>query len=87
MNIATHYVHTALAVSCLAIGGSCCLSSGGGSLSVPPQAAAVGYHTLTFGPAVALGTNWYPWEFYGSGSQPAGYATQNADGSLAISGL
>jgi hypothetical protein len=47
----------------------------------------VGYHTLTFGPAVALGTNWYPWEFYGSGSQPAGYATQNADGSLAISGL
>ena len=52
----------------------------------PAAAAAVGYTTLTFGPAVTLNDNWYPWNFYGSGTPPADVATQNPDGSLFISG-
>jgi len=36
---------------------------------------------------VTLGSNWYPWNFYSSGSQPSGALAQNADGSLFISGL
>jgi hypothetical protein len=55
--------------------------------SVPAAAAAVGYNTRTFGPAVILNANWFPWNFYGSGSQPSGAAVQNADGSLFISGI
>jgi hypothetical protein len=54
--------------------------------SIPEPAAAVGYGTLTFGPNVTLNGNWQPFEFYGTGAQPAGYATQNADGSLFLSG-
>jgi hypothetical protein len=53
---------------------------------VPAAAAAVGYNTRTFGPAVTLGANWFPWSFYGS-VPPAGGAVQNADGSLSITGL
>jgi hypothetical protein len=46
----------------------------------------VGYTILTFGPAVTLNSNWYPWNFYGSGASPANVAVQNADGSLLITG-
>lgn len=53
---------------------------------MPAAAAAVGYTQLTYGPAVTLNSNWYPWNFYGSGSAPADVATQNSDGSLFISG-
>jgi hypothetical protein len=60
-------------------------SSSNGS-SAPPVAAAVGYNTVTFGPNPRLGTNLFAWEFLGPESEPAGYASQNADGSLAISG-
>jgi hypothetical protein len=60
-------------------------SSSSGS-SVPPAAAAVGYNTVTFGPNPTLGTNLFPWEFLGPATQPAGYAAQNANGSLAIPG-
>jgi hypothetical protein len=60
--------------------------SDGGPLA-PAPARGVGYDTRTFGPSVTLASNWFPWNFYGSGSQPAGYATQNADGSLSVSGL
>ena len=59
-------------------------SSGSG---VPPAAAAVGYNTQTFGPAVTLNGNWVPWNFYGAGVQPPGAVSQNSDGSLFISGL
>jgi hypothetical protein len=69
-------------------------SSGSGSGSgsnangpVPAAAAAVNYNTLTFGPAVTLGSNWFFSNFYGTGDQPAGAASQNADGTLFISGL
>jgi hypothetical protein len=65
-------------------------SSGGSSSSsssVPVAAAAVGYKTLTFGPAVKLNDNWVPWNFYGAGAQPAGAVSQKSDGSLFISGL
>ena len=53
---------------------------------MPAAAAAVGFNTSTFGPAVTLDSNWQPFTFYGSGAQPAGYAKQNADGSLYLSG-
>jgi len=65
-------------------------SSGGSSASgssVPAAAAAVGYNTQTFGPAVTLNGNWVPWNFYGAGAQPSGAVSQNSDGSLFISGL
>jgi hypothetical protein len=65
-------------------------SSGAASSSgvggVPAPAAAVGYTTLTFGPAVTIGGNWVPFRFYGQGAPRAGYASQNADGSVYISG-
>ena len=57
-----------------------------GAHTVPAVAAAVGYNTVTFGPDPALGTNLFPWQFLSPGPQPAGYASQNADGSLAVSG-
>jgi hypothetical protein len=57
------------------------------SNNIPAAAAAVGYNTRTFGPAVTLNGNWVPWNFYGAGAQPAGAASQNSDGSLFISGL
>jgi hypothetical protein len=65
-------------------------SSGGSSSSgsdVPPAAAAVGYKTLTFGPAVTLNGNWFPWNFYSQGAQPKGAESQNSDGSLSIAGF
>jgi hypothetical protein len=46
----------------------------------------VGYNTVTFGPNPTLGTNLFAWEFLGPEAQPAGYASQNSDGSLAVSG-
>jgi hypothetical protein len=65
-------------------------SSGGASPSavagVPAPAAAAGYTTLTFGPAVTIGGNWVPFRFYGQGAPQTGYASQNADGSVYISG-
>jgi hypothetical protein len=61
-------------------------SSGGSSAGVPAAAAAAGYNTMTYGPNVTIDSNWYPFTFYGSGAQPAGYTTQNADGSLYFSG-
>jgi hypothetical protein len=42
---------------------------------------------VTWGPAITLNGNWKPWSFYGAGAQPAGAATQNADGSVSISGI
>jgi hypothetical protein len=60
--------------------------SSGSSAGVPAAAAAVGFNTSTFGPAVTLNSTWRPFTFYGSGAQPAGYANQNADGSLYLSG-
>lgn len=41
---------------------------------VPPQAAAVGYNTLTLGPDVTLNENWFAY--------PGANLRQNADGSL-----
>jgi hypothetical protein len=61
-------------------------SSSGTSANVPAAAASVGYHTQTFGPAVALNNKWFAWSFYGAGGQPSGAASQNSDGSLFISG-
>jgi hypothetical protein len=67
-------------------------SSGSGSSNssgsnIPAVAAAVGYKTQTFGPAVKLNANWVPWNLYGAGAQPAGAVSQNSDGSLFVSGL
>lgn len=53
-------------------------------LSAPPQAAAVGYNTLTFGPNVTLGQNWFVPNFAALGTP--GPSSQNADGSVALSG-
>lgn len=56
-------------------------SSGSGS-GAPPQAAAVGYNTMTFGPAVQpLGTALRPFSFFGT---VPGTPTSNADGSITI---
>ena len=33
--------------------------------AVPAPAAAVGYDTQTFGPAVTLGSNWQTFNFFG----------------------
>jgi hypothetical protein len=50
---------------------------------IPAAAAAVGYTTETFGPAVTLGNNWAPFNY--SGINPSSIqATQNADGSVTI---
>ena len=51
----------------------------------PTPAAAVGYDTETFGPNVTLGTNWLPYNFFGSNASSVN-ATQNGDGSVTISG-
>jgi hypothetical protein len=53
--------------------------------AVPAAAAAVSYNTLTFGPAATLSSNWFPFNFYGGSTPPAGYA-QNSDGSVYLSG-
>jgi hypothetical protein len=45
----------------------------------------VGYNTQTFGPAVTLSSNWFPFNFYG-GSTPAAAYSQNSDGSVYLSG-
>jgi Ca2+-binding RTX toxin-like protein len=49
------------------------------SSGVPAAAAAVGYSTETFGPAVTLGSNWQLWT-------NAANVTQNGDGSVTIAG-
>ena len=69
-------------------GGASSSSSGssGSNSAAPAAAAAVGYNTITYGPNVTLNSNYFPFEFYGSGPQPAGYAAQNSDGSLYFSG-
>ena len=46
---------------------------------VPPQAAAVGYTTQTFGPSVVMGRNWRLWS-------DACRVTQNSDGTVTIYG-
>ncbi|WP_428535375.1 hypothetical protein [Rhodopila sp.] len=52
--------------------------------ALPAVAAAVGYDTETFGPAVTLGGNWQKFDFFGT--NPASIpVTQNADGSVTIS--
>lgn len=48
----------------------------------PAPAAAVGYNLRTYGPAVNLGQNWFPW----SGSNAGSGVSQNADGSIYIHG-
>ena len=51
---------------------------------IPAVAAAVGYDTETFGPAVTVGSNWQKFDFFGT--DPASVpVTQNADGSVTIS--
>jgi hypothetical protein len=63
-------------------------SSSGSTTSsgtAPAPAAAVGYDTQTFGPAVTLSSNWFPFNFYG-GSTPAAAYSQNSDGSVYLSG-
>jgi hypothetical protein len=57
-------------------------SSSAGS-TVPAPAAAVGYTTQTFGPAVTMGSNWYNFNFYGKSGMGG---TQNSDGSVSIPG-
>jgi hypothetical protein len=49
---------------------------------VPPQAAAHGFSTLTYGPHVTLGTNWWPW----LGDNSAQGLVQNSDGSVTDQG-
>ena len=49
------------------------------SSAVPTAAAAVGYNTETFGPAVTLGSNWLLWT-------DAANVKQNGDGSVTIAG-
>ena len=53
--------------------------------AVPAPAAAVGYDTQTFGPAVTLGSNWQKFNFFGVDPGSVG-VTQNADGSVTIAG-
>ena len=53
--------------------------------AVPDPAAAVGYDTQTFGPAVTLGSNWQKFNFFGVDPGSVG-VTQNADGSVTIAG-
>jgi hypothetical protein len=50
---------------------------------VPAPAAAVGYNTETFGPAVTMGSNWYNYNFYGANGTGG---TQNSDGSVMVPG-
>lgn len=58
-------------------------AAGGTSLQIPAPAAAAGFTTLTFGPAVTMGTDWYDFNFYGESGIGG---TQNADGSVLIPG-
>ncbi len=51
------------------------------SAGTPPAAAAVGYQTQTFGPAVTLGANWFNMNFF----RPPTNAAQNGDGTVSIS--
>lgn len=51
----------------------------------PPQAAAVGMNTLTLGPAMTLGENWFPFNFLGVTPNPS-FFTQNDDGTISITG-
>lgn len=51
----------------------------------PPQAAAAGMNTLTYGPAVTLGQNWFQFNMLGV-TPVAGQAVQNADGSITLPG-
>src|SRR6266446_4640361 len=52
--------------------------------SPPPQASAVGYNTLTLGPNLVLGSNWYLFNQMNV-TPNAGQAVQNADGSITCS--
>jgi hypothetical protein len=36
---------------------------------------------------VTLNSNWFPWNFYSAGASPSGATSQNADGSLFVSGI
>ena len=47
--------------------------------AVPPQAANVGYTTVTFGPTLELGTNIFPFDFFGN-TPVATQVTQSAPG-------
>lgn len=69
-------------------------STGGGGVPAPSQAAAVGYTTQTYGPLLVVGTNpmvsplqagtnWQPFNFFGTGWNAYGVTT-NADGSITI---
>lgn len=51
----------------------------------PPAAAAVGYNTLTYGPAPSLNTNLFSFNFLNN-TEPGGAQSQNLDGSLHLSG-
>ena len=53
--------------------------------AIPTPAAALGYNTETFGSGLTLGQNWFPMAFSGNNPALSG-ATQNSDGSVAISG-
>ena len=55
------------------------------NIPVPNVAALAGYNTLTFGPAVTMGANWYDWNWFGS-VPPAGNSIQNSDGSVTLDG-
>ncbi len=61
------------------------LATGPISQRAPPQAAAAGYNTLTFGPNVTLGKNWQLFNALGVTPIP-GQAVQNADGSVTLPG-
>lgn len=53
--------------------------------AVPLQAAAVGFNTLTFGPKLEMGVNWF--DYNGQGTTPvAGQSVTNADGSVTCVG-
>jgi hypothetical protein len=51
----------------------------GAPAAVPPQAANVGYTTVTFGPTLELGTNIFPFDFFGN-TPVATQVTQSAPG-------
>jgi hypothetical protein len=53
---------------------------------VPAPAAAVGYNTRTFGPAVTVGSSWQKFNFYGVDPAKVNVVTQNGDGSVTING-
>jgi hypothetical protein len=51
----------------------------------PAPAAAVGYNTRTFGPALTVGNNWHKFNFYGVNPLKVD-VTRDADGSVMIKG-